>query len=73
MKHKELQDFKKKSVPEIEKALREHRKRASDLGFDRATGKLKNASEIKHIKKSIAQLLTIKQEQERVEMASKIE
>jgi ribosomal protein L29 len=73
MKKKQLQDHRKKSLLEIEKAIREHRKKMTSLTFDQATGKLSNAREVKSIKKSIAQLLTIKKEQEKIEMSRKSE
>lgn len=60
MKRKELDNLKNKSVIEIDKDLRERRERLLNLKMDLALGKVKNISEIKELKKSIAQLLTVK-------------
>lgn len=60
MKRKEFQTFKNKPIAEIDKALHDLEERLVNLKMDLALGKVKNIREIKDIKKSIAQLLTIK-------------
>lgn len=62
MKKKELEKFKNKPLAEIEKEIRENRERLANLKMDLSLGKVKNISEIKQIKKNIAQLLTISSE-----------
>lgn len=60
MKRKEFQSNKEKPVAELEKEIREYRARLEMLRFDLAAGKVKNIKEIKAIRKSIAQLLTLR-------------
>ena len=60
MKRKELQSFRNKSLVELDKAVREYMAKLNNLKFDLAAGKVKNIKEIKNSKKSIAQLLTLK-------------
>ncbi len=60
MKRKDLENFKNKTMIEIDKELRECRERLLNLKMDLALGKVKNIHEMKELKKSIAQLLTIK-------------
>jgi ribosomal protein L29 len=59
MKKKELALHKPKPPIEIEKELRTNREKLEGLKFDLAAGKVKNIREIRHIKKNIAQMLTI--------------
>jgi len=65
MKSKDLQDHRKKALPEIEKILDEHYAKRRDLNFGSGAGKAKDMNEMRIIKKSIAQLLTIKKELEK--------
>lgn len=58
MKIKEIQQLKKKPLPELEKELREKREKLWQLKNDLATGKVKNIREIREIKKIIACVLT---------------
>ena len=67
MKKKQLKEHRQKSLPEVEKIVREQRKKLADLNFDVGTSKTKSAKEIRDLKKSIAQLLTIKAEIEKVD------
>ena len=60
MRKKEYQSFKNKPLIEVDKELQMHRERLSNLKFDLSLGKVKNIREIRKIKKSIAQLLTLK-------------
>jgi len=60
MKRKEFQTKKEKPVAELEKEIREFRARLESLRFDLAAGKVKNIKEIKAVRKSIAQLLTLR-------------
>jgi len=47
-------DLKNKTEGELQKILKEKREKLRELRFTLATGKLKNPSEIKEIKKDIA-------------------
>lgn len=59
MKKKELQDFKTKPETELRKDLKTQRKKLEGLSFDLSAGKVKNIREIRHLKKNIAQILTL--------------
>ena len=61
MKQKELQEYKKKSIPEIEKTIRELSDKKMKLAFDLTGGK-QNAAERKRVRSSIAQLKTVVRE-----------
>ncbi len=58
MKRDEIQKLKGKSTPELEKDLVESRERLGVLVFDLASGKVKNNSEIRSLKKRIARALS---------------
>jgi large subunit ribosomal protein L29 len=60
MRKKELEKLKNKTMVEINKELRDLKERLWGLRMDLSLGKVKNISEIKELKKSIAQILTIK-------------
>ena len=62
MKQKEWQEHKNKAAVELEKEMHGLRERLNQLRFDLAAGKVKNIREIRHIKKGIAQILTILKE-----------
>lgn len=59
MKKKSFQEIKNKSAAELQKDLTGHQERLRILKFDLAAGKVKNIREIREVKKSIAQILTI--------------
>ena len=59
MDKKQLLEFKTKPALDLMKEVKELRDRLWNLKKDLASGKVKNVKEIKTIKKSIAQLLTI--------------
>jgi ribosomal protein L29 len=59
MKKKSFQEIKNKSAAELQKDLAGQRERLRVLKFDLAAGKVKNIREIRVVKKSIAQILTI--------------
>jgi len=59
MKKKNFQELKNKLAPELQKELAGQRERLRALKFDLATGKVKNIREIKDVKKTIAQILTV--------------
>lgn len=59
MKKKNFQEIKDKPTAELRKDLAEYRERLRVLKFDLAAGKVKNIREIRVVKKSIAQILTI--------------
>lgn len=59
MRKKELKEYKNKSVSELEKNLFDLREQLVKFKFDLAAGKVKNIREIKTVKKSVAQILTI--------------
>ena len=59
MKKKQLQSYTARSEGELQKELLEEREKLANLRFDLAAGKVKNIREIRHLKKNIAQLLTL--------------
>jgi len=59
MKKRELQNFKTKPEAELKKDLGLQREKLENLSFDLAAGKVKNIREIRHLKKDIAQILTL--------------
>ncbi len=59
MKIKEFKNFKTKSLPELRQELRAREEKLTQLRFDLAAGKVKNIREIRHIKKDIAQIITL--------------
>ncbi|OGG39004.1 50S ribosomal protein L29 [Candidatus Jorgensenbacteria bacterium GWA1_49_17] len=68
MKKKELENLKNKTMVEIDKELRECQERLLNLKADLALGKVKNIHEMKELKKSVAQLLTIKNLREEIKV-----
>ena len=59
MKRNDLKNYIGKSIDELKKDIIAFEGKLSDLQFDLAAGKGKNIKEIRGLKKSIAQLLTI--------------
>lgn len=59
MKKKDFAQFKQKPVIELEREVTTLRERLRGLRFDLVAGKVKNAEEIRELKRSIAQLLTL--------------
>lgn len=59
MKKQELQQFRNKSLPELQKNLLDYREKLRKLKFDLAQGKVKNIKEINETKKTIARIMTL--------------
>lgn len=55
-------ELRKKTKNQLDKLLLEKQERLRQLRFDLASGKLKNVREIRHIKKDIARILTLKRD-----------
>lgn len=62
MKQGEIQKIKAKNTAELEKDLTESREKLGVLIFDLASGKVKNNSEIRSLKKRIARVLSLLKE-----------
>jgi ribosomal protein L29 len=58
MKKKEIQEVKIKPKAELQKMLKEARERLRSLRFDLEAGKVKNAAELRKLKKDIARIMT---------------
>ena len=58
MKRKEIENLKIKSIPELQKQLKESEELLSSSKFDLAAGKVKNIYFIKDTKKTIARIKT---------------
>jgi len=54
-----IKELRQKTPQELEMLLRENREKIRQFQFDLANKKVKNTSEIKFVKKQIAQILTI--------------
>ncbi len=52
-------ELRKKSKGELQKILEDDREKLRQLRFDLSAGKVKNVREIRHIKKEIAQIMTL--------------
>jgi large subunit ribosomal protein L29 len=52
-------ELRQRSKEELQKILQDSREKLRQLRFDLASGKVKNVREIRHLKKEIAQILTI--------------
>ncbi len=59
MKKQELKKYREKPISELQKELAFLREKLLKLKFDLAAGKVKNIQEIRNVKKSIAQILTL--------------
>ncbi len=54
-----ISELRQKSKEELQRLLIENRERLRGLGFDLASGKVKNVREIRGLKKEIARILTL--------------
>lgn len=59
MKSKEFKEIKTKPSAELKKELEAMRVRLNGLRLDLSAGKVKNIREIRQVKKSVAQILTL--------------
>jgi ribosomal protein L29 len=58
MKKKEIEELKTKPLAELKKSSDDIKVKLRSLKFDLAAGKVKNVSEIKNLRKSLARTLT---------------
>ena len=68
MKLKEIQELKNKPEAELRKILSDSRTKLRQLKFDLAAGKVKNVSELHHVRKTIARVLTFLKQSEKSEL-----
>ena len=54
-----LAELRRKPKEELKKILQDNREKLRQLRFDLSAGKVKNVKEIRHLKKEIAQILTL--------------
>jgi len=52
-------ELRRKPKEELKKILQDNREKLRQLRFDLSAGKVKNVKEIRHLKKEIAQILTL--------------
>jgi len=52
-------ELRRKQKEELKKILQDNREKLRQLRFDLSAGKVKNVREIRHLKKEIAQILTL--------------
>ena len=64
MKKKDLQEYRKKSISELEKALSERGEKISKLRFKLGAGNIQDIKAVKMLKKETAQLFTIIKEKD---------
>jgi len=57
--NKDFQELKFKAPAELHKILRDEKEKLRELKFNLAAGKVKNANDLKNIRKQIARILTI--------------
>lgn len=56
-------ELRKKTAEELERTLHETRQKMQRMRFDIVSGKVKNVRELRELKKTVARLLTIRNEQ----------
>ena len=54
-----LEDLKNKSVDQLQSSLKEFKKEAFYLRFQRANGQLDNTSRVRIVRRSVARILTL--------------
>ena len=54
-----LEDFKNKSVDQLESSLMEFKKEAFNLRFQKANGQLDNTSRVRIVRRSVARIMTL--------------
>ena len=54
-----LEDFKNKSIDQLQSSLMEFKKEAFNLRFQKANGQLDNTSRVRIVRRSVARILTL--------------
>ena len=54
-----LEDFKNKSIDQLQSSLMEFKKEAFNLRFQKANGQLDNTSRVKIVRRSVARIITL--------------
>ncbi len=54
-----ISELREKKIPELEKLLSEKRKKFQDVKFNLSSGRVKNTTQMRQLKKEIARILTI--------------
>jgi len=54
-----IQELKKKDIVELQKTLNDKKKELTILSFDMKMGKIKNVKTVSNLKKDIAKILTV--------------
>ena len=54
-----LEDFKDKSVEQLQNSLMEFKKEAFNLRFQKANGQLDNTSRVRIVRRSVAKIMTL--------------
>lgn len=54
-----LEDFKNKSVDQLQSSLMEFKKEAFNLRFQKANGQLDNTSRVRIVRRSVARIMTL--------------
>ena len=54
-----LEDFKNKSIDQLQGSLKEFKKEAFNLRFQKANGQLDNTSRVRIVRRSVARILTL--------------
>lgn len=68
MKKQQLQELKNKSVAELQKDLNPLYEKLANLRSELVEGKVKNIKEVKQVRKSIAQILTLINQREKIKI-----
>ena len=54
-----LEDFKNKSIDQLQSSLMEFKKEAFNLRFQKANGQLDNTSRVRIVRRSVARIMTL--------------
>ena len=54
-----LEDFKNKSIDQLQGSLKEFKKEAFNLRFQKANGQLDNTSRVRIVRRSVARIMTL--------------
>lgn len=73
MKKKDLKDLREKGIKEINKAVAKNKQEVAMTGAKMKAGQEKKIKKVKHLRREIAQMLTIIREKEILEEESKKE
>lgn len=63
-------EFRKKSQEELEKLLKDNRRKLLELRFQKSGGRVKNVRQLQVVRRDIARILTLRKEKESEKVVS---